>query len=376
MGPRKYFLDWLRVIAFGGLILFHTGMLYVTWGYNLKSARLVPDLEWVMEALSPWRMALLFVISGVASRFLVERLGAGGFARNRLARLLPVLATGMLLVNPVQVWVQLRAQGDTSLGYVDYWLFHYLLADSRFFEALGRPTPTWDHLWFLLYLLAYGLVFAWVFRLLGRSGAAARTPLAVLLVAPAVWMAGTNLLIATVAPFTHAFFDDWGAHLKWAGLFLTGTLLASRAEAWDWLAARRWRLLGACGVMLAMYLACREPWREDEADLAWTAAYRISEGIYGWLAVLTIAGFAKMRLDRPSRLLGYLTDAVLPIYVLHQPVLLATAWLVFPLRLTLPLEAAVVVAATAAIPLLAYHLLIRPWPPMRLAFGLRPAPRA
>lgn len=375
MGPRKYFLDWLRVMAFGALILFHTGMLYVTWGYNLKSPRLVPALEWAMEALSPWRMALLFVISGVASRFLIARLGAGGFARDRLARLLPVLATGMLLINPMQVWVQLRSQGDTRLAYADYWLFHYLRADSRYFEALDRPTPTWDHLWFLLYLLAYGLAFAATVPLVRRWRRPRQVPLGVLLVAPGLWMAATNLVIATAAPFTHAFFNDWGAHLKWGGLFVAGALLASRTHAWNALAAQRWRLLGACAAMLCAYLACQAFWIVDKTDLARTAAYRIAEGIYGWLAVLAIAGFARAHLDRPSAPLRYLNDAVLPVYVLHQPVLLAAAWLVFPLQLPLSLEAAILVIVTGLVPLLAYHLLIRPWRPVRLAFGLRPAPR-
>ena len=54
LGERKYFLDWLRVVAFALLILFHIGMLYVTWYYNLKSPRLYPDFELAMNSLSAW----------------------------------------------------------------------------------------------------------------------------------------------------------------------------------------------------------------------------------------------------------------------------------------------------------------------------------
>src|SRR5690242_15920161 len=103
MGERKYFLDWLRVGAFFLLILFHVGMLYVTWGYNLKSPRIFPDLEYAMNLVSPWRLALLFFISGVASRFLLSKLGARGFAKDRVRRLLPVILLGMLVINPPQV---------------------------------------------------------------------------------------------------------------------------------------------------------------------------------------------------------------------------------------------------------------------------------
>ena len=34
---RQYYLDWLRVIAFGILIFYHVGMFYVTWDWYLKS---------------------------------------------------------------------------------------------------------------------------------------------------------------------------------------------------------------------------------------------------------------------------------------------------------------------------------------------------
>ena len=34
---RRIDLDWVRILAFGVLILFHVGMYYVTWGWHVKS---------------------------------------------------------------------------------------------------------------------------------------------------------------------------------------------------------------------------------------------------------------------------------------------------------------------------------------------------
>ncbi len=107
MQSRKYFLDWLRVSAFAALILFHVGMLYVGWGYPLKSPRLYPAIEPLMNAMSAWRLALLFLISGVASRFLIDKLGPGAFAGDRIRRLLPVILVGMLVVIPPQTYLVL-----------------------------------------------------------------------------------------------------------------------------------------------------------------------------------------------------------------------------------------------------------------------------
>ena len=45
---RRYDLDWLRIVAFGLLILYHVGMFYVTWGWHVKSTYAGPSVE-------PWR---------------------------------------------------------------------------------------------------------------------------------------------------------------------------------------------------------------------------------------------------------------------------------------------------------------------------------
>lgn len=370
MATRRYFLDWLRVGAFAGLAVFHLGLLYTSWDYNLKSPVAHPGVEWFLEALSPWRMALLFVISGVACRFLVEKLGASRFALNRMARLVPPILTGMLLLNPLQVWVQLLAEGGTAKGYLDFWLTSYLTSDPAAMAALGRPMPTWDHLWFLVYLLPYTLLLAAAFALLAK-GPRLVVPLALLIVGPALWMAATNVLMGTVAPITHALVNDWAAHLKWLGLFATGVLLARREEAWVGLQAWRWPLLLATAGLLSIHLACRLPWLHDEHGGIWTLAFRTAEGAYGWSAVLAVMSFAARWLDQPSTALSYLNEAVLPIYVLHQPIMLAAAYLLFPLRLPLAVEVGLLLAATVLLPLAIFHLAIRPWPLVRWLFGVK-----
>ena len=36
-GARQFYLDWLRILAFGLLVVFHVGMYYVTWDWHIKS---------------------------------------------------------------------------------------------------------------------------------------------------------------------------------------------------------------------------------------------------------------------------------------------------------------------------------------------------
>jgi glucan biosynthesis protein C len=370
MGERKYFLDWLRVIAFCLLILFHVGMLYVTWSYNLKSERIFPDLELAMIALSPWRLVLLFFISGVASRFLLEKLSAGGFARDRLRRLLPVILLGIFVIIPPQVYVEMLSKGLVDSGYLEFWFGSYLTSAS----FPNRTLPTWDHLWFLVYLLFYALGLALIFQLRGPKKPH-RVNVAVLFVLPGLWLCGSNILISELSPVTQAFVDDWANHIRWIGVFGAGVLCASQDEFWEGVRRIRLGLALFSLVLLAVQLGNGIYWRTGEADPFWDGiAYAVIAGIYGWVVVLALAGYAAEHLNRSSGLLSYLTEAVLPIYVVHQPILLIAAFFLFPAAMPVALEVALLIAITGVGSLAVYQFLVRRFSVMRFLFGLKKIP--
>ena len=362
METRKYFLDWLRVVAFGLLIFFHVGMLYVSWRYNLKSPRLYPAIEPLMNALSAWRLALLFLISGVASRYLIGKLGPGAFARERLRRLFPVILTGMYVVIPPQTYVVLVSRGVMRMDFLTFWWTQYLRANQTLVRPFHMTMPTWDHIWFLVYLLIYALVAAAVIWSARRLGARAMPPASpwLMILAPPIWLALANLLILTKSPITDALTNDWGGHLKWAGLFVTGLLAARQDRFWALLEAHRHKLLAVAALLLAIQSRVNDP------------AWSIVSGLYAWAAVCALCGYAKATLNRPSAPLSHLNEAVLPIYVLHQPILLVTAFWLFPLRLPAPVEALLLAAATGLGSFAIYEGGIRPFAFCRFLFGLKP----
>jgi glucans biosynthesis protein C len=380
MGSRKYYLDWLRVLAFLGLIVFHVGCLYASWDYNIKSPRLEPQIDWALLALTPWRMALLFMISGVASHHLIAKLGAGRFALDRARRLIPVILVGTFVVIPPQTYIMLLAKGPLQVGYFHFWVFSYLAADQTLVAPLHRTMPTYDHLWFIVYLLFYTLIFAAVFALLrvltnllpGRRAALGGLPLYCLLVIPVFWLMLTNFLIERRFPATFYVFNDWGSHLKWAGLFVIGILCAPREDLWAYL--RRWRgtLLVLSVLFLALQSVCRAIWLRGQMDLgtgalAWSAA----TSLYACAMMGALCGYAQAHLDQRSVLLSHLNEAILPIYVLHQPILLISAYVIFPFHLPLPAEATLLVGITGIGALAIYETLIRPFKITRVLFGLK-----
>lgn len=371
---RLHFLDWLRVLAFALLILYHVGMLYVSWDYHVKSPRLVPGVEWLMVTVNPWRLALLFFISGVAAHFLGDKLGPAAFTRDRLRRLLPVLLFGMLVVVPPQSYIQLRQDGAIAPGYLDFWLHRYLRGD----HSLGIDLPTWNHLWFIPYLIVYSIVLA-VALATGRRLRRAPRPLPtlVLALAPAALMALANVLAEERWPETRALVGDWAGHLRWAGLFAFGALVARREDFWDLLRRRVGAIAGAAAAALGLFLGIRAAIHAGAIGPAFDGiAYGLGGGVYGWLAMLCLMAVAARWWNRTSAALRYLTVAILPVYALHQTLIIVSAWSLFPLQWPLAVEALTIVTVTALGSLGLYELAIRRVALLRALFGLRLRPTA
>ena len=73
MTDRRFDLDWLRITAFGLLILYHCGMFYVTWGWHVKSRYASDAIEPLMLLTSPPNTFVSTVVFiGKRARLLVK----------------------------------------------------------------------------------------------------------------------------------------------------------------------------------------------------------------------------------------------------------------------------------------------------------------
>jgi hypothetical protein len=189
---------------------------------------------------------------------------------------------------------------------------------------------------------------------------------------PALWLFAVNFLIERRLPATFNLVNDWGSHLKWAGMFVTGLSCATRDDFWEWLGRRRGTLLAMAALFLALQSLCRAIWLTGQMEpvssaIAWSA----TSSVYAWTMIGALCGYAKEHLNNRSDSLSHLNEAILPIYVLHQPILLISAYYIFPLELPLPVEGALLVSMTGLGALAVYEVMIRPFRFMRFLFGLK-----
>ena len=369
---RHYGMDWLRVGAFGLLILYHVGMVFVPWDYHINA---VPPVDWAtlpMLALNAWRLSLLFVVSGYASRALLGKsAGYGGFAKNRTARLLVPLIFGMAVIVPPQPWVEL----SVKYGYPgDYW--HFWTRDYFLFHKLGRlDLPTWNHLWFVAYLWVYTMLLVlvalvagklpwqrWFDRLLGGLG---------VLWIPLIWLIAVHGWWFVMIGETHALFGDWVAHASYLPAFLFGfglarsePAMAAIARWWHWGLAIA--LIGYAGV-----LAVELNWPGNvPAPRRVYTPYGIAHALQQWGAIVALIGIAERWWNRDAPVRPMLTEAVFPFYIIHQTIIVVVMFWLMNLGLPRWAEFAILVAATVA-GCWAFYLIGRGIRPLRPFIGLR-----
>src|SRR5512141_1544612 len=108
---RRYDLDWLRVLAFSSVFLYHCSRFFNSSDWHLKNAVTSPVVDILTAIFDMFGMPLLFAISGAAVVFALRPGGALRFLRDRAMRLLVPLALGILVLGPPQVYLERLTHG-------------------------------------------------------------------------------------------------------------------------------------------------------------------------------------------------------------------------------------------------------------------------
>ncbi|BCB90793.1 acyltransferase family protein [Phytohabitans suffuscus] len=386
---RRPELDAIRLAVVLGLVFFHTALVFDPRDdYYVKNPQ-TTDAITVLAGLGVvWAMPALFLISGLGAWHSLRRRGPGGFAVERLLRLGVPLVFATLTVIPVPQWLRLRAADpgyDESYPRFLLRFFDVRLSLSNFpFVVRGEQFET-GHLWFVVLLLAFSLMLAPLVAWLP----AARVVAARDAVAGATARRGVLLLAAV--PFAvilavHEMEEAYAGWSRWAYLlfFVYGFALAADDR---FRAAMRRDAVPAAVAGLLLFLAVGaglgtvggEPFTDRTPGAVLT---RVLFGLAGWCWLVAILGLLDRRRGRVAGTPGagsrsayaYLATAALPLYILHQPIVVAVAYFVVRWDAPIPVKYTVIVAVSFAVMFAAYDLLVRRTRVTRLLFGMRAEP--
>ena len=362
---RRSDLDWIRVSAFGLLILFHVSLVYAPWDWHVHSEHSFAWLEEATLATGPWRLTLLFLVSGAALRFMSRRFTPGEVLRARLARLVPPLLFGVLFLVPPQSWLEAVDKGSWTAGLVPWWLSEFSP------NGLADGVPL-NHLWFVQYIGVYSLVAVALMTRpswLARIEAGLETALAGwrILLLPMLYFAFARHVLFPHFGQTNQLFADWYNHAASLGVFLFGFAIAGREAVWQAFESQRRRALVIALIALPALMFLTTLRGSPLVDLARHVVF----GVDQWATIAAILGFGGKYLRRADGpVLRYLTDAVFPCYLAHQTILVIAVQLTKPLGLPAVVEAAWLAVVTLGGSLLVYEA-VRRSGPFRPLWGLK-----
>jgi glucan biosynthesis protein C len=358
-------LDFLRAALVLGVLVFHAVHVFDPLEFSVKS-----DAEWdfvvpfiLFAAL--WGMPLFFLLAGIGIWHSLRSRTPRAFVRERAARLLVPFAAGLVLLVPAQTHAERSAAGiegsfaDSLRVFADVSLQPEFPIPLDGSGAVGGFEPA--HLWFLAYLFAFSVA---LLPLLWRLRGGWRR------VTPAMVLAAALPIAALEAAFASEDAGGWNRSV-FALLLVYGFLLAAepRARAAVARVARPAGLAGLAGFLaLASAGLAFEPEELMTEYAAVDVVWRAAKGVVAWLLLLGALGLIG-RLRAPS-VPRWVNDAVLPVYVLHQTVLVLLAWRIVEWDVPAGLQLVALIAGTAAGTLALYALLLRV-PGARVLLGQR-----
>ena len=397
---RRPELDFMRAFVVAGLVVFHSAMVFITAGsWFVNDPRPSPGFDVLVLWGLTWGMPLLFVVSGMGVRHALRNRSAGAFVRERISRLLVPFVVGMVALVPPMFYLERLGKAGFHESYGHFWLRFVdvpalargLLSRGVWWSGRDEFDPA--HLWFLYVLLLLSMALLPVFlylrrpkgmRLIDRiADAAEHHPFAMLL-AGAVPM---GLVEAVFGPDKVT-----GGWERLAYLFplLFGYVIASNRRFENVLRHERRRAL-VCAVLSTAVLVW---WAGltgfDDIVAGDVPGWGALQGLAGWAWIMAILGFAgswtarqhqvqtieagraagrpNSRLFRAAR---YANEAVLPFYVLHEPVIVGAAWVVVRWEAPILAKYLALVIVSFAGTLALYEVVVRRLRLTRFMFGMK-----
>jgi glucans biosynthesis protein C len=369
-GVRLYFLDWLRVLSMAAVFLYHNNRLFNYGDWHVKNAQLSLNSTIIENAFTVWVMPLIFAISGAAVYFSTKSRTGSGFVTERLLRLgVPLLIPGVFIFGPLQIYLERFSHGSFT---GNFWQFlpHY-------FEGLygfgGNFAWMGVHLWYLMLLLVFTLLFLPILLPSRKTGTSLITKIAPffnsvwgLLLLSVPLMLTPHLTDALGMGFTRQM-GGWDI-FSYMLFFIYGYLLFAEPGIIDILRKYGFIFLGVAAAMTAFGL---------------TMVYAILPGpdsgfffsselhsLNSWLWILGFTGLAGRYLNSSSGSLSYANEAVLPFYILHQPIVLSIGY--FVVQSGLPVIAKYCITATSSlVVIMLVYETVRRTNPLRFLFGMR-----
>ncbi len=367
VSTRRYDLDWLRVITILAVFCFHTGHFFDKGDWHLKNAVRYQGFSDFTDLLIVWIMPMMFVISGAAIYYGFQKGKVGKFLKDKVMRLLVPLVVGMFTHSVLQVYFDALSHGRYQGS---FWGFipHYF---EGIFPFGGNFAFTSVHLWYLELLFIFCLLFLPIFIWWKGSGQKFCQTVGDFLAKPgALYLLAlpTMILVTILDPSTVGMKETGGwSPIVYIFFFLPGYIFIPNDAVQTRLMKQRW-------ISIALALFFSFAWLLQEDHPFGSTGYMIDSiliSLASWSCIFALLGIVRKYLTFTNPFLRYANEAVLPFYILHQPVILSIGFFVAGWAIPGIGKYFIMLISAFIVIMVIYEFLVRRFDVMRVLFGMK-----
>jgi len=367
---RRYDLDWLRVFAILTVFVYHSGRFFNSDSWHVKNPNTYFGMDVWETILANWMMPLIFLISGASIFYALGKGGIGNFVKDKVLRLVvPLVTMGIIVFGVIQMYLEALTYGQFSGSFFEF-IPHYF--QPGLFESWGV------HLWYLKMLFIFCMVFLPLFLWFKRgSGQGVLARLGNLLASPgAIYLLALPTILCLILTDRESYWGDlgWGGGsiLTHATFFLSGFLIVSHEGLQKNIQRFRWLSLTLIVILLVTLFGLFMTYGEPSFGSPLYAPFFTLWGLWSWSWVLAILGFGMQYLNLNKPILSHANEAVLPFYILHQPVLLVIGYFVVQWAIPDLAKWVIIFVSSFVVIMGLYELTVRRFNVMRMLFGMKP----
>ncbi len=342
---RRHDIDWIRVIAITLLLIYHIALVFQPWGKLILfiQSEETSGAVWIpMALINVWRIPLLFFVSGMGVCFALRRRDWKQLLLERSRRILLPLVFGSFFIVPI----------------------HNFLFQKYYAQEIAY-TANVGHLWFLANICIYvtqviGFAFLdqnYDYKFFNAlRGLLKRPYFLYLFILPFILEAE----LAAPEYFSSYVGNSHGFLIGMLAFFF-GFLFTAIGDAfWKAVDKIKWTALI---LAFTLYLARLFIFEFKPPH------FLTSIESMNW--IFAVFGLGYKYLNKPSRILSYLSQAAYPVYIIHMAFLYLAAYLFLPLNLPLASGFILIILFTFIGCFITYDLIIKKIGFLRPLFGLK-----
>lgn len=359
------------------VFLVHVVEVFNPWDFwhiqNAERSRLAGE---VAVIAAPWIMPLFMLLAGVSAWYSLGRRDNVAYLRERTSRVLLPLIVGTLVLVPPQVYLERLWRGQFHGSFFAFF--------PHFFQGIyPQGNLSWHHLWFLAHLYAYSLISLPLFRYWQRTGGGRTMRWAARIsgnLGGILWLALPLILERNLLwglfPERHMLTTDWSNHALLLvayvyGFVLAGTPWLGRAIDRQWQLAFMLAAAGTTALSIGAWAGTFPGKIPPPYSLEYLAFWTMYS-VVAWAWMVAMLGVGRRWLNSDTAVLRYGRRTGYSVYIIHQPIIVAVAFVVVPRELNMYVKMLVILVVSAIGTYVGAEALSRL--PIRLLSG-QPAPR-